>query len=94
MEFAIYGGRVDNVFDVQVMVSYLKSFFDDSVLGDGARGSKRLGPLRVPASSSFRVRVTCWATLPATASVWHLSTSIAKDPPVAGFVCSRDHDLL
>lgn len=55
MESAIYGGRVDNVFDMQVMVSYLKLFFDDGVLGDSTRASKRLGPLRVPSSSSYRV---------------------------------------
>ena len=64
MEFAIYGGRVDNVFDMQVMVSYLRSFFDDSVLGEGARGSKKLGPLRVPASTSFRVSVLQRETSP------------------------------
>ena len=55
MEFAIYGGRVDNNTDVQVMVSYLHQYFDDNVLGEGGRGSRKLGPLRVPSSTSYRV---------------------------------------
>lgn len=63
MESAIYGGRVDNVFDMQVMVSYLKLFFDDTVLGDGARASKRLGPLRVPSSTSYRVGERSWRSI-------------------------------
>jgi hypothetical protein len=33
-EFAIYGGRVDNTFDLRVLVSYLKQFFDGSVLSN------------------------------------------------------------
>ena len=56
-EFAIYGGRVDNMFDNRVMVSYLKQFFDTSVIGDGRSGNKKLGPLKMPASAGFRVRV-------------------------------------
>ena len=52
-EFAIYGGRVDNPFDMRVMRSYLTQFFDPGVIG--GRGSKKLGPLRVPSSTNYRV---------------------------------------
>ena len=51
-EFAIYGGRVDNPFDMRVMVSYLQQFFDANVIG---RGSRTLGPLNVPVSTGHRV---------------------------------------
>ncbi|XP_025088458.1 cytoplasmic dynein 2 heavy chain 1-like isoform X3 [Pomacea canaliculata] len=52
-EFAIYGGRVDNPFDMQVLVSYLKQFFDSSVLSPQNK-NKRLGPLHVPVSTNRR----------------------------------------
>lgn len=52
-ESAIYGGRVDNPFDVRVMVSYLRQFFDANMLAQGR--NKRLGPLRLPTSTNFRV---------------------------------------
>ena len=32
MENAIYGGRVDNTFDMRVMTSYLLQYFSDSVV--------------------------------------------------------------
>ena len=54
-EFAIYGGRVDNLFDVRVMVSYLKQIFDSSVISESGRG-KKLGPLKMPSSTGIRVR--------------------------------------
>lgn len=53
-ELAIYGGRVDNPFDTSVMVSYLEQFFDQNVLSQGAK-NKRLGPLKLPTSTNFRV---------------------------------------
>lgn len=53
-EFAIYGGRVDNPFDLRVMVSYLKQFFDGSVLSSQSR-NKRLGALKLPSSTNYRV---------------------------------------
>ena len=53
-EFAIYGGRVDNPFDVRVMVSYLKQFFDGNTLSQGR--NRQLGPLKLPSSTNFRVR--------------------------------------
>jgi len=54
LELAIYGGRVDNPFDINVMVSYLEQFFDQSILSPGAK-NKRLGPLRLPTSTNIRV---------------------------------------
>lgn len=30
-ENAIYGGRVDNIFDVRVLTSYLQKYFSDSL---------------------------------------------------------------
>lgn len=57
-EFAIYGGRVDNPFDMQVLVSYLKQFFDSSVLSPQNK-NKRLGPLHVPVSTNRRVCECC-----------------------------------
>ena len=53
-ENAIYGGRVDNPFDLRVMVSYLKQFFDASVLSPQGR-NKRLGPIHLPTSTNYRV---------------------------------------
>ena len=32
MENAIYGGRVDNTFDMRVLTSYLVQYFSDSVV--------------------------------------------------------------
>ena len=55
LELAIYGGRVDNVFDNQVLVSYLKQFFNSEVINDQSRGSKKIGPLSVPSTTQYRV---------------------------------------
>ncbi|XP_076446844.1 LOW QUALITY PROTEIN: cytoplasmic dynein 2 heavy chain 1-like [Babylonia areolata] len=51
-EFAIYGGRVDNVFDLRVLVSYLKQFFDAGVISEKGK-NKRLGPMRMPTSTNI-----------------------------------------
>ena len=41
MENAIYGGRVDNSYDFQVLQTYLKQYMNDDVLlGRGGRGNK------------------------------------------------------
>ena len=53
-ELAIYGGCVDNPFDVSVITSYLEQFFDQAILSPG-RKNKHLGPLRLPTSTNFRV---------------------------------------
>ena len=46
---------MDNPFDCRVMVSYLKQFFDSSMLSESGRGNKRLGPLKLPTSMGYRV---------------------------------------
>jgi Dynein heavy chain AAA lid domain len=38
MEDAIYGGRVDNTFDMRVLRSYLKVFFTDEIASDNGGG--------------------------------------------------------
>ena len=53
-EFAIYGGRVDNPFDLRVLVSYLKQFFEPGVINTQGK-NKRLGPLRMPSSTNIKV---------------------------------------
>ena len=53
-ELAIYGGRVDNPFDVNVMISYLLQFFEAGTLSQQSK-NKRLGPIRLPTSTNFRV---------------------------------------
>ena len=58
IEFAIYGGRVDNPFDIRVMVSYLEQMFNSNVISDQGRGSKRVGPLKIPGSTNAKVGQT------------------------------------
>lgn len=54
-ENAIYGGRVDNIYDTRVLTSYLREFFNTAVLVDGR---KSLGPaINVPTVASYKV---CW----------------------------------
>lgn len=51
-EYAIYGGRVDNVYDVRVLVSYLDEYFNDLVLTGPSPSRKTLcGGLRIPSST-------------------------------------------
>lgn len=41
LENAIYGGRIDNVFDLQILRSYLEQFFNSKVImGSQSRGKK------------------------------------------------------
>ena len=54
-ELAIYGGRVDNPFDNRVLVSYLTQIFDPNIIGEQSRSGKKLGPLVIPTSTSYRV---------------------------------------
>lgn len=54
-ENAIYGGRVDNIYDMRVLTSYLREFFNTAVL---VNGRKSLGPeINVPTVASYKV---CW----------------------------------
>lgn len=63
MENAIYGGRVDNNFDLRVLTSYLEQIFNEYVLtGQAAtptRGGKRAGlPFgNIPVSMHHKVRI-------------------------------------
>ena len=44
MENALYGGRVDNMYDLRVLHSYLVQFFNDSVIcGQQGGASGRFG---------------------------------------------------
>lgn len=57
-ENAIYGGRVDNPFDMQVLRSYLSQYFNSDVLGGGSakmRGKKIAPGLTIPSSAYYRV---------------------------------------
>mmetsp|Transcript_41826 Transcript_41826/g.82044 ORF Transcript_41826/g.82044 Transcript_41826/m.82044 type:complete len:4055 (+) Transcript_41826:307-12471(+) len=47
MEFAIYGGRIDNDHDVRVLVTYLSQYFNPEALSRG-----RVGPLQLPQSNN------------------------------------------
>ena len=55
MEDAIYGGRVDNVFDLRVLRSYLTTFFSDMIVSEKGAGKEVLPgtPLRMPLNPDF-----------------------------------------
>ncbi len=42
---AIYGGRVDDVHDIRILVSYLKDFFNPDVIAGSAKARDSLGPI-------------------------------------------------
>ncbi|XP_064481252.1 cytoplasmic dynein 2 heavy chain 1-like [Ornithodoros turicata] len=54
-ETAVYGGRVDNAFDMEVLASYLRQYFDSSVIS-GTPGSRcRVAPsVSVPSEADHR----------------------------------------
>lgn len=60
-ENAIYGGRIDNYFDMKVLRSYLEQLFNSSVIGSlNARGRKRtsfLQSISLPNSCSILVSI-------------------------------------
>ncbi|XP_064610087.1 cytoplasmic dynein 2 heavy chain 1-like isoform X3 [Liolophura sinensis] len=62
-EYAIYGGRVDNPFDIQVMASYLRQFFNHAVLSPHGK-NKKVGPIKLPNSTSHRDYVEAIESLP------------------------------
>ncbi|GAB1603232.1 cytoplasmic dynein 2 heavy chain 1-like isoform X1, partial [Argonauta hians] len=62
-ELAIYGGRVDNAFDIRVLVSYLKTFFDNRVLGEHV-SDRRIGNLQLPHSCNYRDYISLIDKLP------------------------------
>lgn len=66
MESALYGGRVDNTYDMRVLNSYIHQYFDDSVIS-GKTGytqlSRKAGtglPIgNIPVSYKLKVHTTC-----------------------------------
>ena len=63
MENAIYGGRVDNTFDMRVLQTYLRQCFDDKTIpgqaGTPRRGGKKWEGLpfgNIPISTRLQVR--------------------------------------
>ncbi|KAJ9587001.1 hypothetical protein L9F63_019419, partial [Diploptera punctata] len=54
-ENAIYGGRVDNIYDIRVLSTYLKEFFSTSVI---VEGKTPLGPgISIPATSNYQAHI-------------------------------------
>lgn len=50
---AIYGGRVDDIHDIRILVSYLKNFFNSDVISGNARPRASLGPIELPISNKY-----------------------------------------
>jgi dynein heavy chain 2 len=50
---AIYGGRVDDVHDIRILVSYLQDMFNPEVIAGTARSKSTLGPIELPVTNSF-----------------------------------------
>lgn len=46
---SIYGGRMDNTFDIEILGSYLREFFNESALNRGLFGPN----LSLPSSESY-----------------------------------------
>lgn len=65
-ETAVYGGRVDNPFDMRVLRSYLGQFFDSAVVSGTPRSKRNLAPsVAVPTAPDYEVSVRCLvASLP------------------------------
>ena len=57
MENAIYGGRVDNAYDMRVLTSYLKQYFNADVLSGGrsSHARKLIPNATLPQSSNIKV---------------------------------------
>ena len=56
MEDAIYGGRIDNAFDLRVLRSYLKVFFTQEIVSDSGAGQEVLvgTGLKMPRNADYR----------------------------------------
>eukprot|EP00090_Calanus_glacialis_P009483 TRINITY_DN17857_c0_g1_i1.p1 TRINITY_DN17857_c0_g1~~TRINITY_DN17857_c0_g1_i1.p1 ORF type:complete len:1541 (-),score=379.52 TRINITY_DN17857_c0_g1_i1:129-4454(-) len=62
---AIYGGRVDNVYDLRIISSYLENFFNSTVLGGPNRSKKLLGPgIELPSTTNYQEYVEMVYRLP------------------------------
>uniref|UniRef100_A0A4W3JMF3 Cytoplasmic dynein 2 heavy chain 1 n=1 Tax=Callorhinchus milii TaxID=7868 RepID=A0A4W3JMF3_CALMI len=68
LENAIYGGRIDNIFDLRVLNSYLEQFFNPKTIGGSQFRSKALAPF--PSS----------ITLPKSCSIMDYRTVIMSLP--------------
>jgi dynein heavy chain 2 len=57
MEDAIYGGRIDNSYDLRVLRAYLKMFFSEKLVSEKGVGMELLPntPLRMPSTPSYDV---------------------------------------
>jgi len=56
MENAIYGGRVDNTFDMRVLSAYLRQYFDSGLLSDSrSRGKRLTSNVTLPNSTNIKV---------------------------------------
>ena len=55
---AVYGGRIDNPVDSDVIISYLEEYFNNSFFSGSGRGPKvKFGPgISLPSSCDFRVK--------------------------------------
>lgn len=51
MQIVAYGGRIDNDFDVNVLVAYLERYFNPSVIGQN--GSEIARGISVPLASNL-----------------------------------------
>ena len=51
---AIYGGRVDDVHDIRILISYLQEFFNQDVIAGQAKSRSSLGPIDLPITTSYR----------------------------------------
>jgi len=56
MEDAIYGGRIDNAYDVRVLRAYLNAFFSDRLASDSSTGVEVIPgtPLRMPSNPDYK----------------------------------------
>jgi len=66
MEDAIYGGRVDNIYDLRVLRAYLRMFFKDRLVGDNSGGTEVIAgtPLRMPSNPTYEAFLKTIALLP------------------------------
>jgi len=62
MENAIYGGRVDNVFDMRILAAFIAEVFRPDLMG--GRGLTLFGDIAVPASNSHADYLAVIAKLP------------------------------
>ena len=61
---AIYGGRVDDVHDIRILISYLEEFFNQDVIAGQARSRSALGPIDLPITTSYDAYVDLVNKLP------------------------------